>query len=143
MRYYEPTVDLPNDGTLRDAIVQMVFTREDLTGARWETPGWAEINAGLDAAGIHHSLFHANVNIGDDVRQLPPEQLHDFVLSHIYTEDQMASLGPHTPGLAQILGGLAKRGISTEDGQLALRGLPYGDPHGADILNGQNRFDPM
>ena len=131
MRYYHPTVDLPNDGTLRHAIINMIFTREDLTGARWETPGWPEINAGLDAAGVHHSLAHPKVNIGDDVRELPPEALHDFILSHIYTEEQMASLGAHTPGLSQILDGLAKRGIATEDGQLAVRGLPYGDPYEA------------
>lgn len=128
MRYYFLKENIPNDGTLRRAIIKAVFGDEPIQGARWEVPGWVEINAGLDAAGINRSMRPSQVTIEDCVKSLEPAELHDVILSLVYTKAQMEDLSPETPGFSQITEGLAKRGIVSEDGQLALRGLPYGDP---------------
>lgn len=128
MRYYFMKENIPNDGTLRRAITKAVFGDEPLKGARWQVPGWVELNEGLDAAGINRSMRPSKVTVEDCIKTLEPAELHDVILSLVYSKDQMENLGPDTPGFSQISDGLAKQGITSEDGQLALMDLPYGDP---------------
>lgn len=47
--------DKDNKGDLqaqRDSILAQHFTEEQMKGARWNLPGWTEINQKLDEAGL-------------------------------------------------------------------------------------------
>lgn len=131
MRYYDMVESIPNNGALRQTLMKFIFGDEQLQGARWDVPGYSEISSALDVMGITRSLKSFNINLGDDVIGLDPEQRHDIVLSMVYGKEEMQNLGPDTPGLALLSSGLAKQGIRSQDGQLALRGQSYGDPFDA------------